>query len=473
MAARLESLADAGGICVSEVVYQQVKGKLDVGFEDLGAQTLKNLAEPVRVYRINLALPAAAGRAASRAPPPLSDKPSLAVLPFVNMSGDPEQDYFSDGLTEDMITELSRFRSLSVIAWNSPHTHSGRAVKAQDVGRELGVAFVVEGSVRRAGQRVRVSAQLIEAASGKHVWADRYDRDFEDIFAVQDEITQTIAATIGGRVEAEGRQRVARLHPKNLKAYDYVLHGQALYYQVSKQAHGEASALLQKAIALDPHSARAHMLLAAVHDMGYWTNWVADPGRSLERARRYGKKAVSLDDADSLARAFLGEILLHSGDREEAEIQFQKALDLNPYDTAARALYGSFLCATGRTGEAIEQLTIAKRMDPFELSWIPWMRGVAYFTARRYEDAVMELKKVETPINNVRGWLAASYAHAGRPEDARAALRDFLETAKTEMVVFPETLEDWQEFWRRAGEYDDEEDFRHLFDGLREAGLGA
>ena len=204
VAARLESLADAGGICVSEVVYQQVKGKLDVGFEDLGAQTLKNLAEPVRVYRINLALPAAAGRAASRAPPPLSDKPSLAVLPFVNMSGDPEQDYFSDGLTEDMITELSRFRSLSVIAWNSPHTHSGRAVKAQDVGRELGVAFVVEGSVRRAGQRVRVSAQLIEAASGKHVWADRYDRDFEDIFAVQDEITQTIAATIGGRVEAEG-----------------------------------------------------------------------------------------------------------------------------------------------------------------------------------------------------------------------------------------------------------------------------
>ncbi|MEE8536255.1 MAG: adenylate/guanylate cyclase domain-containing protein, partial [Kiloniellales bacterium] len=312
IAARLEGLAEPDGICISGKVYQEVRKKLPTAFEDLGEQTVKNIAEPVRVYRwTDAAADPLPGMAGAEGALPLPDKPSIAVLPFTNMSGDPEQEYFSDGITEDIITELSRFRSLFVIARGSTFVYKDSAVDARDVGRALGVVYVVEGSVRRAGERVRVTTQLIETASGNHVWAERFDRDIRDIFAVQDEITRTVAATIGGRVEAEGRQRAERTHPNSLKAYDYVLRAQAFYNQVSKQAHSEALPLLERAIEIDPRNARAHMLLGAIHDMEYWTGWTADFSRSLKLALRHGRTAVLLDDTDSLAHAHLGEALLH------------------------------------------------------------------------------------------------------------------------------------------------------------------
>ncbi len=471
IAARLESLADPGGICLSGDAYRQAKGKVEVDFEDLGEHDLKNVAEPVRVYRTagDNSGTGAAPRATE--PLPLPDKPFIAVLPFTNMSGDPEQEYFSDGITEDIITELSRFRSLFVIARNSSFTYKGRAVKAQDVGRELGVAFVVEGSVRRAGERIRVTTQLIETASGSHVWAERFDRDIQDIFAVQDEITRTIAATIGGRVEAEGRQRAVRAHPSSLKAYDYVLRAQAFYNQVSKQAHSEARPLLERAIEIDPHNARAHMLLGAIHDMASWTGWTVDPDHSLALAIRHGRTAILLDDTDSLAHAHLGEALLHHLRHSEAESHFDRALELNPNDIAARALYASFLTATERADQSLEQLEIARHLDPFGLYWIPWLRAEALFVLHRYDEAVTALQQVDAPINNARGLLAACLAQAGRLDEARTTLREFLTVAEREMAVLPERLEDWEAFWRRESSTQGDDHMDHLLDGLRKAGL--
>src|SRR5262249_17201871 len=225
IAARLEGIAEPGTIYISGAVYDQLKGKLNLDYEDLGLQQLKNIGEPVRVIRVRLNRPSEAYRSLVS---PLPEKPSIAVLPFTNMSGDPQQEYFSDGITEDIITELSRFRSLFVIARNSSFVFKKKLMKVQDVGRELGVAYVVEGSVRRADDRVRITAQLVEAGTGNHLWAERYDRDMRDIFAVQDEVARSIASTISGRVEAAGRDRAVRLSPTELKAYDLVLRANAL-----------------------------------------------------------------------------------------------------------------------------------------------------------------------------------------------------------------------------------------------------
>ena len=471
IAARLEGLAEPGGICLSDDAYRQARGKTGTSFEDLGEQDLKNVAEPVRVFRIAGYSAGGKGVAPAREPLALPDKPSIAVLPFTNMSGDPEQEYFSDGITEDIITELSRFRSLFVIARNSSFHYKGQSPKVQDVGRELGVRYVVEGSVRKAGNRVRVSAQLVEAETGNHIWAERWDRELEDIFDLQDEITRTIAATIGGRVEAEGRQRAVRAHPSSLKAYDYVLRAQAFYNQVSKQAHSEARPLLERAIEIDPHNARAHMLLGAIHDMASWTGWTVDPDHSLALAIRHGRTAILLDDTDSLAHAHLGEALLHHLRHSEAESHFDRALELNPNDIAARALYASFLTATERADQSLEQLEVARHLDPFGLYWIPWLRAEALFALHRYDEAVTALQQVNAPINNARGLLAACLAQAARLDEARATLREFLTVAEREMAVLPERLEDWEAFWRRESSTQGGDHMDHLLNGLRKAGL--
>ena len=470
IAARLEEIAEPGDVCISAKVHDEVAGKTDGIYIDAGEHQVKNIAAPIRVWRWS---EASSASQSSRSDQPLAlpDKPSIAVLPFANMSGDPEQEYFSDGITEDIITELSRFRSLFVIARNSSFTYKGRAAKVQDIGRRLGVQYVVEGSVRRAGERVRVTTQLIETASGNHVWAERFDRNIRDIFAVQDEITRTVAATIGGRVEAEGRQRAERAHPNSLKAYDYVLRAQAFYNQVSKQAHSEALPLLERAIEIDPRNARAHMLLGAIHDMEYWTGWTADSSHSLKLALRHGRTAVLLDDTDSLAHAHLGEALLHYLRHSEAESHFERALALNPNDIAARALYASFLTAIGRPDQSLKQLETARHLDPFGLNWIPWIRAEALFALHRYDEAGAALQQVDAPINNARGLLVACLAQAGHLDEARATLKEFLAVAKREMAVFPERLEDWETFWRRESSSHGADYIENFLEGLRKAGL--
>src|SRR5262245_47694720 len=296
IAARLQERAEPGGILVSGTAYDHVRNKVGAGFDDLHTQALKNITEPVRIYRVVGTPPVAAPT-----PKSASDKPSIAVLPFTNMSDDREQEYFSDGITEDIITELSRFHSLFVIARISSIAFKSRSMKVQDITRELGVAYVVEGSVRRDAGRVRINAQLIEAGTGNHLWAERYDRDMRDIFALQDEVAHAIASTVSGRVEAAGRDRAVRLSPTTLRAYDLVLRAKALPPQYTKADNAQVLVCAERAVELDPTSARAHAHAAWCHYFNYMACWAVDRENSLAKAYELAQHAVVLDETDSFA----------------------------------------------------------------------------------------------------------------------------------------------------------------------------
>jgi TolB-like protein len=403
---------------------------------------------------------------------PLPDKPSIAVLAFENLSNDPEQQYFSDGITEDIITELSRFRSLFVIAYNSSFAFKGKAVKVQSIARELGVAYVVEGSVRRAADRVRISAQLIDAATGNHLWAERYDRDVLDIFAVQDEVARSVASTVSGRVEAAGRDRMERLSPTALRAYDLVLRARSLTLNYTRADNQQALACAERAVQLDPSSASAHAHAAWCLFYNYMASWTADRDRDLDRAFDMVQRAVALDETDSFPHTMLGIIHLFRREYDQARAEILEGIERNPNDFLARRFYGMFLAAIGKPEAGIEQTEMGRRLNPFDTRWVPWNRGIVFFTARRYDDAIAALELARNPINEVRGWLAASYAQAGRLQEARATLEEFLRIAETDMARFPgRRLKDWEPYWHGALEYQHQKDFDHLFEALRKAGL--
>lgn len=469
IAARLEGRAAPGGILVSEDVFRHIRNKLNIAIEDLGLQGLKNIAEPIRTYRVGEGTESVP---TGHAPSAISENVSIAVLPFTNMSGDPEQAYFSDGITEDIITELSRFRSLFVIARNSSFQFRDKAVDMRQVGRELGVRYLIEGSIRRAGDRIRLTAQLIEAEKGNHIWAERYDRDVEDIFQVQDELAHAIASTIGDRVEVADRERSQRLSPAALRAYDLVLRARAFYLRFTREDNLEAIRFAEMAIASDSSNARAHATLAHCHHEIYTAHWAEDREASLQKAIQFAQRAVQLDDSDSFAASTLGMLNMYRGKLDEARWEYERAIRLNPNDSSARGNYAFFLTAIGKADEAIEQFELAKRQNPFDFTWTPWLKGIAYFTARRYDDAIATLKQVRDPINEVRGWLAVSYAHAGRREEARTMLKEFLAAAERDMAIFPgPRLKDWESYWHGAIEYQNPQDFEHVFDGLRIAGM--
>jgi TolB-like protein/DNA-binding SARP family transcriptional activator/Flp pilus assembly protein TadD len=399
-------------------------------------------------------------------------KPSIAVLPFVNLSGDPEQQYFSDGITEDIITELSRFRTLFVIARHSSFQYRGGATDVTRIGRELGVRYLVEGSVRRLGERLRISAQLIEAASGAHLWAEHYDREAADILAVQDEIVSAIATTLGDRIDAAGRERALRLSPDALSAYDNVLRSEAHLLRFTKHENAEARRLAQKAVALDPQSAVAHAQLGWTHGMDHLFGWVEDRAQTLETALALARRGILLDAADGRSRSLLGFVHIFRREYDEAGAQLRWAVTLNPNDVEARGIYGVYLIAIGDAQAALEQFDIAKRNNPFETNWIIDCRGVALFTARRYDDAIATLRQVPSPTYETRCWLAASYAAVGRQAEARAALAEFLAIAEREMARFPGLrLADWEPELHRLAEFRDQAEFDHLHAALRAAGL--
>ena len=396
-------------------------------------------------------------------------KPSIAVLPFVNLGG---EQYFSDGITEDIITELSRFRTLFVIARNSSFRYRGGDRDVTEVGRDLGVRYLAEGSVRRVGESVRISAQLIETATGNHLWAEHYDRDAVDILTVQDEIIRAIATTLGYQVEAAGRERALRLSPDALSAYDHVLRSEALLMRFAKDDNAEARRWAETAVELDPKSALAHAQLGWTYCMDYICGWVEDRASALDTAYTLARRAVLLDEADCRARWLLGNIHIYRREYNEACAHLRRAISLNPNDVEARGIYGLYLIAVGETEAALEQFDIAKRHDPFEFNYIIWYRGIALFTARRYEEAITTLKEVHNPNNEVRCWLAASYAEAGHLPEARATLAEFLTVAEREMASFPgRRLEQWEPSLHAAIEYRDQAAFDHLFGALRAAGL--
>ena len=404
--------------------------------------------------------------------PPATERPSVAVLPFVNLSNDPDQQYFSDGISEDIITELSRFQGLFVIARNSSFRFRAAGLDVIGIGADLSVRYIARGSVRRIGGRIRISAQLIDAQFGDQLWAENYDREASDILVVQDGIVRAIATTLGYRVEAASRERALRLGPEALSVHDLVLRSDAHLLRFTKDDNAESRRLAEKAVALDPGSAVAHMRLGWAYCMDHLFGWIADRQPALERAIALARRAVSLNERDSRARTLLGFALLYHREFEEARAQLRSAISLNLNDEEAHAIYGVLLSAVGEHDAAIEQFDIARRYDPFEFNWVTVCRGAALFTARRYDEAIESLLRLPHPNNEVRCWLAASYARAERLAEARAALEDFLAAAELELPDFPgRSLEGWKPYLRGFMEYRDPEDFDHFFGALQLAGL--
>ena len=331
VAARLEGLADPGGVAISGAVYEQVRNRIGLPFEDMGEQDVKNIDRPVRVWRWVVDDSVGATEIAAKAQPlPLPDKPSIAVLPFNNLSNDPEQEYFADSITEDIITELSRLRGFFVIARNSTFVYKGRAVSISEVAHELGVRYVLEGSVRRAGGRVRVTAQLIEGETGSHLWAERYDRDLEDIFAVQDEITQRIVGALEPSVIDAEAERSSRQRPKILDAWSYVARALPLIWTWSDKDYTQAEPLLLKAIEISPNYARAHSILAVGLICNAWFGRAGPHEGFVDRALAEAKTAVGLDEQDPWGHMVLGFVHGYTRNCDDAIAEMQRALDLNP-----------------------------------------------------------------------------------------------------------------------------------------------
>jgi len=372
VAARLEGLSEPGGICVSGRVQEDARGKLDIGFEDAGEQQLKNIARPLRVYRVRIEGAAASPRPAL----PLPDKPSIAVLPFQNMSGDPEQDYFADGITEDLITALSHFRWFFVIARNSTFVYKGKAIDVKQVARELGVRYVLEGSVRKAANRLRISTQLIDGSTGIHLWAERYDRNLADIFAVQDEITEQVAGAIEPELlKSEGSAAIRRTD--NLSAWDLVRQGMWYFHQVTRETHLRARELFRDAIQLDPALPDGHIWLARVSNGIVAYGWSDDPAADLHEGMQAALRGVQLDERNPYSHYGLAIISVFSGALDQAIRAAEKAIEISPSFALGHLVLGLAQLFSGRAAQAIVPLEHGLRLSPFDPQNFVWFRALA------------------------------------------------------------------------------------------------
>jgi adenylate cyclase len=508
VAARLEGLADPGGVCISGSVFEQIKHKLSLGFEDMGQQEVKNIAEPVSAYRLVpaqvsvaattaakssrvrhwrmpaiaaavVAIIAAGGLAVwrpwepefepasvERMAYPLPDKPSIAVLPFANLGGDPSQDLFSDGITNDIITDLSRFADLMVIASNSTFSYKGKPTKVQQVAEELGVRYVLEGSIQRVGDDVRVNVQFVDAISGEHLWAERYDRELRDIFAVQDEITQKVVATLGayeGRVADADRARAKRKEATNLNAYELVLLAREARHRFNKKDNAKSLELSERAVALDPQYARAHVALAWTHFQDAMHGYTESPEASTKMAYDSAKAAIEIDESFAEGYWVLADILGYLMEQpEKAVAEFERALVLNPNHADILVDWGGWILPyMGRAEEGIEVVKKAMRLSPFHADWYYWASTNANFVAGQYEEAISAFQSVEYAPVGPRLPLVASYAHAGRLEEARVEAGKILELQPDFSI---RAMSKKKYLLIQA-------DWKRLRDGLRKAGL--
>jgi adenylate cyclase len=463
IAARIEGLAEAGGICVSRNVYDQVKTKLDLGYEYLGEHTVKNIAEPVRVYRVHMegeaGIPEISGEFK------LPDKPSIAVLPFTNMSGDPEQECFGDGMTEDLITDLSKLSGLFVIARNSTFTYKEKSVNVQQVGRELGVRYVLEGSVRKANDRIRITAQLVDAETGGHLWAERYDRNLENIFALQDEVTQKIVSVLAVKLtEDEQVLRTCKCkEPCDIKAYDDYLRGLEYLYRFTKEANAKARKMFEKSVDMAPHFVLAHTQLGWTHLNEWVLGWSSDP-RWLESALELAQRAVALDESLSEPHDLLGQTYLWKGQHDKAIDELQRAVSLDPNNADGLAGLGSILAWSGRPEEALDLIKKAMRLNPIYPVLYLWDLGHAYFLMERYDEAVAVFKRalnLNPSFHPSHFYLAASYSELESLEQAQA------EVAELQRKWPGGCLE----MARQRLPYKDGAVLDRLFEALRKAGL--
>jgi adenylate cyclase len=430
VAARLQELAQPGGVCVSRAVRNQVRDKVSYGFEDLGEQTVKNIARPLRIFRVSWDVPGATGGRAAAEParPALSlpDKPSIAVLPFQNLSGDPEQEYFADGVTEDIITAISRLRWFFVIARNSTMVYKGKAIDVRLVGRELGVRYVLEGSVRKSGARVRITGQLIDAITGKHIWAERYDRELKDVFAVQDEITQSVTSAIEPELIAAEGIRTASRSIEDLNAWDLVARALSHFWKMTATESSTAVAMLRQAVQRHPEYAPAHSMLAFALLISGHVGWLDQAG-VREAATDLANRAAQLDPSDPWAYLALGYLAFTARRTDEAVRCFQTALDLNPNFAAAYGYIGTALALDGRSEQAIKNTEQAMRMSPRDPlnAYFFVSLSVAYYLQARYAEAVDWARRAvrQQPGNlSARRILCASLAQAGLIDEARAEM---------------------------------------------------
>ena len=476
IAARLEGLAEPGGVCIAENVREQIAGKLELGCRDLGEQRVKNIARPIRAYQIILdgeTVRRIDAAAIGPTVPASADKPSIAVLPFDNMSGDPEQEYFADGITEDIITELSRFRSLLVIARNSTFVYKGRPVNVGDIGRELGAEYVLEGSVRKSGDRVRISAQLVEADTGKHLWADRYDRQLEDVFSLQDEVTGQIVSTLAIHLDDAERLRSMRKDPENMSAYDYCLRGKCLFHKGTKDDNLEARVLFEQAIELDSAYATAYMELAGTFFVEVMFGWTSSPEAATQKVFELACKAVELDPHDS--RAHLSLAWAHyamQSDFALARIRIDEALRLNPNDFDNHCFKGWLSTCSGDLEEAVACSNEALRRSPLVPDDCLRTRVAADYLVGDYSAAIAAFGKMLRPDPNSHAWAAAAYAQQGRLEDAQVMLASFFQGLSAAIAAPARDDEKgWQNYWSMAFPSIDLAARDHLYDGLRKAGL--
>ena len=518
IAARIESLADGGGICISGTAYDQVEYKLGLEYAYLGEQTVKNIAKPVRVYRV-LSFPGAAAHrvvqaktAAERkwrkaafviaavlvlglgglaiwnflfrpSPPPvevaseekmafpLPDKPSIAVLPFANLSDDPKQDYFADGMTDDLITDLSKISGLFVIARNSVFKYKGEPVDVKKVSRDLGVRYILEGSVRRADNKVRINAQLIDAATGGHLWAERYDGKMDDIFALQDRINQKIVTALAVKLTAGEQEQIARKYTDNVAAYDAFLQGRAHYVRRTPDDFARAVRYFKKAIELDPNYGRAYAALALTYwesSLNYWNKslGVSSWDEARMQAERYLQTAMN--HPTSLVHQVASKMHTDSHQHEEAIAKAQRAIALDPNDANSYLAMAYALIYTGRAKEAFDFVQKAMRLDPHYPGYYLFVLGLAHFSMEQYKEAANSFERAlkRNPENYAPLiHLAAAYGHLGRKQEATAAIEEFKK-------VWPDlSVEDVSGPYAIMSKYKDPVDKDRLLDGLRKAGL--
>jgi len=467
VAARLEGLAEPGGICLSGDAYRQVRGKIEWQVEDLGEREVKNLREPLRVYRIALEHASLADSSSPSAPLPLPDKPSIAVLPFTNMSGDPDQDYFADGMVEEIITALSHMRWLFVIARNSSFIYKGRAVDVKQVGRELGVRYVLEGSVRKAGERVRITGQLIDATTGVHLWADRFDGTLEDVFDLQDQVTASVVGAIAPRLEQAEIERAKRKPTESLGAYDCFLRGKAAVHTWERNAHQEALSYFYKAIELDPNFASAYGMAARCYSWRKACGWMVEPEKETAEAVKLARRAADLGRDDALALCTAGMAMAYvAGQLEDGDALIDRALALNPNLAWAWLFSGWVKVWLGEPEAAIEREVHAMRLSPHDPHLFNMQAAIAcaHFFAGRYDDALSWSKtakreQMNAPLQPLVA--AASAALSGDDVETDIAM------AQVRHLVPDLRLANLREFVpiRRA------EDFARWTDGLRKAGL--
>jgi len=459
IAARVEGLADGGGICISGKVHDEIKGKVALGYEYLGEQEVKNIAEPVRVYRVNLEKP-------DTKPPELPTKTSIAVLPFKNLSDDTQQEYFSDGITEDIITALARIRQFFVIARNSTFAYKETSPDVRQVAKELGARYILEGSVRKSANRVRISVQLIEGITGYHVWAERYDRDLEDVFAVQDEITQTVVGAIEPELVKSELHRARIKPPENLHARDSYYRGMWHLNRRTKEDLTEARRLFERATELDPNFGPAYVGIVTTYRQQRISGYTE---RNSESAFRAARKAVELDDEDSSAHLALGVVYLTEGDAVAAIAEYEIAIQLNPSSAWAYHNLGSVLTRSGRAEEGIPYLHTALRLSPKDTLSSPRVHSrlaAAHLYLKQHEEAVAWGRRATRRANISWGpyaYLISALGHLGRADEARR-VHENLKRRHPDVTL---TLT----FTRESQMVLDTDYLSHYLEGLRKAGV--